>query len=436
MTSRTTRRSASSLIIRGPSAGSSASSRIRDSWEAANGNQLTETEQAACEAAGGGTNCRRRFDLTRKDIFHYVFFGHSTGEPKSPNPCLSPATGTNPDGSCTTHNPDFHVVTKRSGKGDRPGGDAIVTMGGWGNGFRGSDFVQASTMMHETGHHFWLTHSGNPFDLQTPPSGPAPLNPMEGNCNPNYLSIMSYSLQIDGLTTVLNPEAVLDFSRARLGDHSYAAPGGSIASINEFSLPIDLTNPMGYRGTWYAPQATVHSSLGTTIAKKHCDGTVITNNAQMIRITLPISGVTGIDWNGDLQLQVPTRALRTSRSTERRATAAPRHSFSVDRTIGRGSRPTACNSWAADGIPLDHRLALPAKAASPATAASPVKAASPATAVLPGTVASPATVASPVMAASPATAASLVTAASPATAARRRSRISIPPTRLGIRRIC
>ena len=191
---------------------------IRDSWEAKDGRQLPDDKQLACEAAGGGTNCRRRFDLSRKDIFHYVLFGHYTGEPKSPNPCLNPATGTNPDGSCTTHNPDFHIVTKRSGKGDRPGGDAIVTLGAWGNGFRGPDFVQASTMMHETGHHFWLTHSGNPFDLQSAPTGPAPLNPMESNCNANYLSIMSYSLQIDGLTTVENPEAVLDFSRARLGD--------------------------------------------------------------------------------------------------------------------------------------------------------------------------------------------------------------------------
>ena len=41
-------------------------------------------------------------------------------------------------------------------------------------------------MMHEMGHHCWLTHSGNPFDLQTSPTGPPPLNPMESNCNPNY----------------------------------------------------------------------------------------------------------------------------------------------------------------------------------------------------------------------------------------------------------
>jgi hypothetical protein len=50
---------------------------VRDSWEAANGDQLSENNQATCQANGGGTNCRRRFDLARKDIFHYVFFGHT-----------------------------------------------------------------------------------------------------------------------------------------------------------------------------------------------------------------------------------------------------------------------------------------------------------------------------------------------------------------------
>ena len=294
---------------------------IRDAWEASNGAQLDTAGQEACELAGGGTNCRRRFDLTRKDIFHYVFFGHYAGEPKSTDP--------------TSQN--FHVVTKRSGMGDRPGGDAIVTVGAWGNGFRGPDFVQASTMMHETGHHFWLTHSGNPFDLQTPnpvdpqvsPTGPGPLTPMESNCNPNYLSVMSYSLQIDGLISTAVPQPVLDFSRARLADSDglfYTVPGRpAIEAINEYVLPRFLNNnPNAYYGSWYAPRATVHESLGTTVAKKHCNGTLITDGAQMIRITLPVSSPdisVGIDWNGDLPWTDvdrvgPALAGQTPRSTD------------------------------------------------------------------------------------------------------------------------
>ena len=66
---------------------------LRDAPVAPNGAELTAAEADACLATGG---CRQRFDLVRKDIFHYVLNAHGRGIPK--NPCVN-ADGT-PDMAC------------------------------------------------------------------------------------------------------------------------------------------------------------------------------------------------------------------------------------------------------------------------------------------------------------------------------------------------
>jgi hypothetical protein len=230
-----------------------------DGW----GGQLTPTQEQACETAG---TCRTRFDAIRKDIFHYVLFAHSQGARRSADPA----------------SPDYKVPTKSSGIGDYPGGDYMVTLGGWGYGFRGPEFVQASTLMHEVGHNLWRGHSGDPF------------TPFEKNCNPNYLSVMNYMYQIQGLTKDGVP--TVDYAGSPLP-----------ANLNETSLPSNL-GTFSYFPAWYASLATVQQVLGTTAAKKHCDGTPLSaaeegarlGGGGMVRIVGVNLGTTPIDWNGDL----------------------------------------------------------------------------------------------------------------------------------------
>jgi hypothetical protein len=240
--------------------------------DAATGGQLTVAQEDACEP-----NCaRRRFDRNRKDIFHYMVFAHALGVPKKF--CLNPS---GEPVECTPNDPDFHIPVRNGGAGDKPGGDALVTTGLWASV---SDFVMSSIITHELGHNMWRDHSGDPFD------------PFEPNCNPNYLSVMNYLFEFDGLKKT-DGVPKIDFSSQTLGP------------VNEDSLPAGL-GTLNYRTAWYAPKSSVHQSLGTTVATKRCDGTLPGIGEEMIRIegtglnTSPLSGptlgTTPIDWNGDL----------------------------------------------------------------------------------------------------------------------------------------
>ena len=204
-----------------------------------------------CQAEG---DCRRRFDRVAKNLFHYVLFAHFTGEPKEF--CV---TGTAAEqAECRATNPDFHVPKSRSGVGDgnsRGGGDAMVTLGGWDN-FVGTDFFQAATLMHELGHNFGRSHGGDLAQL---------------NGKPNYLSVMSYLFQLNGLFDD-NPEHAgipqLDFSGEALG---------ALNESNLTDLPAGLVagmdgRPPRYRTSWYAPQGP--GTIGSA-ATKHTDGTAL-----------------------------------------------------------------------------------------------------------------------------------------------------------------
>ncbi len=154
----------------------------RDAPVAADGAELTPAEEDACEAskAAGTGGCRQRFDSIRRDFFHYVLYAHARGIPKSTDPA----------------SPDFHVPRGSSGIADLPGGDAARVARLWDR-FVGTDFIQASTTMHELGHNMGRSHGGDPA---------------EPNCKPNYLSVMSYLFQLHGL---LDDDGVphLDYSR-------------------------------------------------------------------------------------------------------------------------------------------------------------------------------------------------------------------------------
>ena len=143
----------------------------REGFVRANGTEFSSTAEQEAICSADPTQCRRRFDRNRKDLFRDLLFAHATGIPKSSFPCVS---GNNnlfewdedeplvcPQG--TNPNPEFYVPKSFSGKGDLPGGDAMVTLGLWDRTkFVASKFFQASTAMHELGHTIDLRHGGAP----------------------------------------------------------------------------------------------------------------------------------------------------------------------------------------------------------------------------------------------------------------------------------
>ena len=233
---------------------------------------LTHANEADCLAAG--VNCVRRFDRARKDIFHYALFAHALGVPRAE--VDEPST------------PGIdEAVTPRTNTGiaDAPGGDILITLGFFDEHV-GTPFIQATTLMHELGHNLGLRHGGIP---------------KQPNCKPNYQSVMNYLFQVRGLLvgTANLPVAgyqvgvpVIDYSRQSLG------------SLNENSLsePGGLGASWLYRTRWYAPFSSsfLDQSLQTTPATKHCDGSPITDAAEMVRVDgTTTASPPGIDWNAD-----------------------------------------------------------------------------------------------------------------------------------------
>lgn len=191
----------------------------------------------------------------RKDVEHYVIFGHAVQPP-------------------TTQDPP--VLTSYSGAGDRPGGHFIVTLGLWRSDNPdddqvGSVDVQAGTLMHELGHNLNLRHAG---------ADPAP------NCKPDYQSVMNYGYQ-RGLT---------DAS----GDTQVNYSDGNLAGLDENELyETEPFGPSGapYRVKYYGPASPLDLSLNAQ-AKVHCDGTPL-DSALETMVRLESSSVVDVDWNND-----------------------------------------------------------------------------------------------------------------------------------------
>jgi hypothetical protein len=217
------------------------------------------------------------FERTRKDMFRYVLFGHFVGIPVEA--CLN--ADNTADFECQETDPDFHVPRSNSGIADYPGGDLLVTLGGFDNALGepvGSDFMQGSTIMHEWGHTLLLQHGG------------VPQVPRELNCKPNYLSVMNYLFQLRGLP---DTDGVLrmDYGREQLGALSEAG-------LVETPLGSEL-----YRTGWYAP---FRRNANVKAATKHCDGSMLTpeeqqdleNGGGMMRVDAT-SVLGAIDWDAD-----------------------------------------------------------------------------------------------------------------------------------------
>ena len=124
-----------------------------------------------------------------------------------------------------------------------PSHDFLITLGSFPSTFfvfgeGGTTSNQKGTFMHELGHNLGLCHGG-----------PKVLAGADGQCNenykPNYLSIMNYSFQLDGLRNN-GANGLFDYSR-------FALPSLDKAHLNE-NLGLNGDASVGAYGTrWYCP---------------------------------------------------------------------------------------------------------------------------------------------------------------------------------------
>jgi parallel beta-helix repeat protein len=218
---------------------------------------------AATNASANGTYC-----VNVNSAFNpqgNTFFITLGGSPMSPPPYT---VSTDPNLAVV---PGF--TSTASGVADVGGHKFVVSLGRWGDPASPTSDGQnpkviGGTLMHELGHAAAsLAHGG--------PAAGAAANPLLfqsviTNCKPNYLSVMSYSRQVDG---------AVDYS------------GGTLSSLNKFNQSGDLTGAGSAITNWYVPWPASVDSKGNPIgsaAKATCDGRPLPAGAiLMTRVTGP-----------------------------------------------------------------------------------------------------------------------------------------------------
>lgn len=130
-----------------------------------------------------------KFSILRADVFHYCIFAHGIGA----------------------------LATQTSSGIARgiPSSDLIVSLGRWPTS-PGTTNQQAGTFIHELGHNLGLKHGGNDHE----------------NYKPNYLSVMNYSYQTNGLRIGGN-DGHFDYSRFQLPnlDENNLDEGAGISGV-------------------------------------------------------------------------------------------------------------------------------------------------------------------------------------------------------------
>ncbi|HEY3363527.1 MAG TPA: hypothetical protein VGK74_00470 [Symbiobacteriaceae bacterium] len=170
--------------------------------------------QAIKDSAGGFTQ------TGRTPIFHYVISAHNYDSTTSSG--ISRGIGAS---------------------------DLIVSLGSF-TGSVGSTNEQAGTLMHELGHNLGLHHGGGD----------------DANYKPNYLSIMSYAFQMQGVIKG-GAFGTLDYSRSALpnrDEHSLSEPAGLGAGA------------AGYGTVYSCPGGALHAVAGASAnVDWNCDGDTV-----------------------------------------------------------------------------------------------------------------------------------------------------------------
>jgi hypothetical protein len=153
-----------------------------------------------------------------------------------------------------------------SGCSELPGNDFVVSLGSWtpvpaAIGSHGTRDTQAGTFMHELGHTLDLRHGGSD----------------EYNCKPNYLSVMSYSRQINNDPLIGRP---LDYSRSALPTLDEMAlsepagiggPAGSQTVIGPLpGTVVNASGPVDYNNDKNKDQTGLQADINNAV--NGCDG--------------------------------------------------------------------------------------------------------------------------------------------------------------------
>ena len=172
------------------------------------------------------------------------------------------------------------TITSISGYSDLGGTDSAVTLGLWltapNQDMSKKANVLAGTIFHEIGHTLGLSHGGLYYDGTTPGSY---IPTFEGNCKPNYQSVMNYLFQLDGV----GPNNAVAFSNQSLTAINENA-AGSVTQLTDAS-----NNPATFpTSAWYVPY-----TLGATVspATLHCDGSPLIGDSAY-RVDAPIAPIT------------------------------------------------------------------------------------------------------------------------------------------------
>lgn len=204
-------------------------------------------------------------DVRRRLIFHYLLMG-------------------------STQNTNGYGGS--SGLAEIGGNDLLVTLGYWGltsssaqNLYRLINY-QAGTIMHELGHNLGLTHGGNE-DL---------------NNKPNYLSVMNYAFQLDGVPSDPSGNSTSERVYFRLNNQGKATPGKAPYSYNVCDLvdgPCGNRFVIDYSDGSSKPLNETALDEGQMIGRGSTGGAYADWNANFSRDAATVS----FDSNGDGTLQ-------------------------------------------------------------------------------------------------------------------------------------
>jgi hypothetical protein len=137
----------------------------------------------------------------------------------------------------------------------------IVTLGSWPS--HGSSNAKVGTFIHELGHNLGLRHGGD----------------QNRNYKPNYLSLMTYAFQIDGVPRTDGGPAYFGYSKAEL------KPLAESALVESDGL--DDRRARSYRTKWWCPSGVLATTPGSA------------NDPIDWNCNASIGGTVSVDANGD-----------------------------------------------------------------------------------------------------------------------------------------